>query len=70
MDQKGPGRLGCALQPIACGISGGRHVYLPLCSGIIVLYASLVNNSVVNKVCVDVCISLVVLCGLAVDPWD
>ena len=49
---------------------GWPIVYLSLCL-VCWLVASLVNNSVdINKVFVDVCYHLGLLCELAVDPWD
>ena len=41
-------RLGCALQPIACGVSGGPCVYLSLCFAYW-LVSSLVNNFLDNN---------------------
>ena len=59
---RGPGRLGCALQPIACGVSDGLYVYLPLCFGLwLVSLPLVINFIVVNKACTE---ELLPLCML------
>ena len=72
MDQVVLDRLGCALQPIACGVSDGLIFCLLLYSGLLACEPPFVINFVdINKVFVEVFVITFVCCDeLAVDPWD
>ena len=72
VDQGVLNRLGCALQPIACGVSDGLILCLPLYLGFVACKPPFVINFVdINKVFVEVFVITFVCCDeLAVDPWD
>ena len=56
----GPGRLGCALQPIACGVSGGPCVYLSLYFAYWLVSSLVINSLDINKACVDCNVTTIV----------